>query len=271
MSLVTCPGWPGAWINGWLAAVGTTVLDARIRLHWTTDGVPLAVLSASEVDPVAALVESWPDAALLADLPIAENWKGAGKVRRTVPVEAFAGRARVARGHPNAWTLSSTMTDLCVDEHGEVAHAPFDPAGPGDDQVAAPSADEGPRTRGTLVRGDRPLARRPGRPGEGQRIGIRPDPDSARRPTTPRGGSIPSSRSSRSSDLPSSPCGASVATGSWTASPTCARDREGGSRRRGVADRDASIGQLGVSRSTAAASMLSLTSGAPRRGTPGRG
>ena len=23
------------------------------------------------------------------------------------------------------------MTDLCVDEHGEVAHAPFDPAGPG--------------------------------------------------------------------------------------------------------------------------------------------
>ena len=131
MRQLTCPGWPGAWINGWLAAVGTTVLDARVRLHWTMDGVPLAVLSASEVDPVAALVESWPDAALLADLPIAENWKGAGEVRRTVPVEAFAGRARVARGHPNAWTLSSTMTDLCVDEHGEVAHAPFDPAGPG--------------------------------------------------------------------------------------------------------------------------------------------
>ena len=61
MNQLTCPGLPGAWINGWLAAVEATVLDARVRLHWTTDGVPLAVLSASEVDPVAALVESWPD------------------------------------------------------------------------------------------------------------------------------------------------------------------------------------------------------------------
>ena len=130
MSQLTCPGWPGAWINGWLAAVGATVLDARIRLHWTTDGVPLAVLSASEVDPVAALVESWPDAALLADLPIAENWKGTDEVRRRVPVEAFAARARAVRGHPYSWTLSSTMTDLCVDEHGDVAHAPFDPSVP---------------------------------------------------------------------------------------------------------------------------------------------
>ena len=131
MTQVTCPGLPGAWINSWLAAAGATVLDARVRLHWTTDGAPLAVLSASEIDPVAALVESWPDTALLSGLPIAKNWKGAGQIQRKVPVEAFAARARAARGHPYAWTLSSTMTDLCVDEHGEVAHAPFDPAGPG--------------------------------------------------------------------------------------------------------------------------------------------
>ena len=131
MTDLTCPGLPGTWINGWLAAVGATVLDARIRLHWTTHGAPLAVFSAAEVDPVTALVESWPDAALLSGLPIAKSWKGAGDVQRKVPVEAFAARARAARGHPYCWTLSSTMTDLCVDEHGEVAHAPFDPAGPG--------------------------------------------------------------------------------------------------------------------------------------------
>ena len=131
MNKMTCPGLPGGWINGWLAAVGATVLDARIRLHWTTNGAPLAVLSFSEGDPLAALVESWPDAALLSDLPIATRWKGAGEVRRRVPVEAFTARTRAARGHPYAWTLSSTMTDLCVDERGEVAHAPFDPAGPG--------------------------------------------------------------------------------------------------------------------------------------------
>ena len=131
MTQVTCPGLPAEWINGWLAAVGATVLDARIRLHWTTDGTPLAVLSAAGTDPVEALVESWPDMELLSDLPLAENWKETGKVQRKVPVEAFVERARAARGHRYSWTLSSTMTDLCVDKNGEIAHAPFDPAGPG--------------------------------------------------------------------------------------------------------------------------------------------
>ena len=131
MTEVRCPGLPGGWINGWLAAVGATVLDARLRLHWTAGGAPLAVLSAAEVDPIAAIVESWPDAALLSRLPIAKDWKGVGEFRRKVPVDAFAARARAARGDPYAWTLSSTMTDLCVNEAGEVAHAPFDPAGPG--------------------------------------------------------------------------------------------------------------------------------------------
>ena len=131
MTQVTCPGLPADWLNGWLAAVGATVLDSRIRLHWTKDGTPLAVLSAGEIDPVAAIVESWPDEALLSDLPIAKNWGGAGEVRRKVPVEAFRTRARAARGHRYSWTLSSTMTDLCVDENGDVQHAPLDPAGPG--------------------------------------------------------------------------------------------------------------------------------------------
>ena len=131
MTQVTCPGLPAEWINGWLAAVGATVLDARIRLQWTTDGTPLAVLSAAGTDPVEALVESWPDMELLSDLPLAENWKETGKVQRKVPVEAFVERARAARGHRYSWTLSSTMTDLCVDKNGEIAHAPFDPAGPG--------------------------------------------------------------------------------------------------------------------------------------------
>ena len=128
---MACPGWPASWVNAWLAAVGATVLDERIRLRWTTDGEPTAVLSSDAVDPVDALVESWPDAALLADLPIEEHWQGAGKLQRKVPAEAFGARARAARGHSGSWTLSSTLTDLCVDEAGDVAHAPFDPAGPG--------------------------------------------------------------------------------------------------------------------------------------------
>ena len=50
MTQVTCAGLPASWLNGWLAAVGATVLDARIRLRWTTGGTPLAVLSASDVN-----------------------------------------------------------------------------------------------------------------------------------------------------------------------------------------------------------------------------
>ena len=128
---MACPGWPASWVNAWLAAVGATVLDERIRLRWTTDGEPTAVLSSEALDPVAALVESWPDADFLSDLPIAEDWDGAARLQRKVPLDAFTARARAARSHRHAWTLSSTMTDLSVDERGEVVHAPFDPAGPG--------------------------------------------------------------------------------------------------------------------------------------------
>ena len=131
MHVFTCPGLPASWVNAWLAAIGATVLDRRIRLHWTVGDIPVAVLSSTEVDPVEALVDSWPDVAFLRDLPIAENWNGAGQLRRKVSVEQFDSRVQAARGHPFAWTLSSTMTDLIVDQNGEIAHAPFDPAGPG--------------------------------------------------------------------------------------------------------------------------------------------
>ena len=126
---LTCGGLPAGWINGWLAAVGATVRDARIRLHWSTDS-NLAVLSAADVDVLDALVESWPSEEELAGLPIAEHWHGTEVLRRKVHVDAFAKRARAARSHPQSWTLSSTMTDLCVDKDGRVAHAPFYPTGP---------------------------------------------------------------------------------------------------------------------------------------------
>lgn len=131
MTEVTCPGWRASWVNAWLAAVGATVLDGRIRLRWTTDAEPVAMLASEQADPVDALIESWPDGESLSLLPIAEDWRDTAKLRRKVPVKAFTARAQAARSHEGSWTLSSTMTDLSVDERGEVAHAPFDPAGPG--------------------------------------------------------------------------------------------------------------------------------------------
>ena len=127
---VRCPGMPASWLNAWLAGVGATVLDSRIRLRWTTEA-PIAVFSAERVDPVATLATAWPDEQFLADLPIAEHWNGTPPLRRKVSGDTFAARARAARGHPQSWALSSTMTDLVMEENGEVLHAPLDPAGPG--------------------------------------------------------------------------------------------------------------------------------------------
>ena len=131
MAETVCAGLPASWINAWLAAVGATVLDSRIRLRWTTERTPVAVLVADDVDPVEALIASWPDRPGLAELPIAEHWRNTPRMPRRVAVDAFKARARAARGHPMSWTLSSTVTDLVVDANHEVAHAPFDPAGPG--------------------------------------------------------------------------------------------------------------------------------------------
>ena len=124
MAEVVCPGWRASWVNAWLSAVGATVLDERIRLHWTSDAEPVAVLSCVEIDPTAALAESWPSKALLADLPIATAWRGHSKLKQHLSVCEFQKRVRSARGHEYPWTLSSIMTDLLVEE-GKVTNAPF--------------------------------------------------------------------------------------------------------------------------------------------------
>lgn len=123
-----CPGLPANWLNGWLAAVGITVLDARVRLRWSADDTPIAVLSAA-VDPIEAIVDSWPDANLLRDMPIAKSWRQAEKLGRHVQPDVFRERARMVRHHQHSWTLSSTLTDLSINREG-VEHAPFDPPAP---------------------------------------------------------------------------------------------------------------------------------------------
>lgn len=131
MAEVFCAGLPASWLNAWLAAVGTTVLDPRIRLRWSEDRTPKAMLCSAAVDPVEALAASWPSQKALANLPVAERWGNTPPLPRNVPVDAFMARARATRGHRHSWTLSSTMTDLDVNESGCVSHARFDPGAPG--------------------------------------------------------------------------------------------------------------------------------------------
>ena len=125
MKTLDCPGLHADSVLAWLAAVGATVLDKRLRLHWTTDATPFAVLSSDDVAPLEALLDAWPETGLLDDLPIARDWRETKAFKRHVPVESFRKRARMARGRAYSWTLSSTMTDMHVDKYG-VKHGPFD-------------------------------------------------------------------------------------------------------------------------------------------------
>ena len=125
-----CPGLPAEWINGWLAAVGISVLDPEIRLGWTSDPSPIAVLHHPDKEPAVALAEAWPSRRRLEEMPLAEYFEEDVPLRRQVSVEAFVKRVELSRGHPDAWTLTSSLTDLAIDS-GKAAHAPFDPAGPG--------------------------------------------------------------------------------------------------------------------------------------------
>ena len=127
-----CRGLGADWLNAWLAAVGATVLSETMRLRWTTDTVPVAVLSVvGDEDPVDVLAASWPSDDRVHAMPIAHESSGRLGMERKVPAHTFADRAQALRSHIDSWTLSSTMTDLHVYESGEVAHAPLDPPGPG--------------------------------------------------------------------------------------------------------------------------------------------
>ena len=130
MKTLDCPGLHADSVLAWLAAVGATVLDKRLRLHWTTDATPFAVLSSDEVTPLAVLLDAWPDKASLHDMPIAPDWHQTKKMKRYVQGEQFRERAKMARRHRHSWTLSSTMTDLEIDENGRVEHGQFDSSVP---------------------------------------------------------------------------------------------------------------------------------------------
>ena len=134
MSLIECPGLPADWLNSWLASIGLLVLEPRLRLSWTLEPNPVATLAAEgTAEPLALAAQAWPQVERLSSMPIAEYIQGQPEMRRRVPLEVFSRRAEYARSHVDSWTLSSTVTDLCVDVAADqtVRHAPLDPKGPG--------------------------------------------------------------------------------------------------------------------------------------------
>ena len=125
-----CPGLPAEWINGWLAAVGITVLDPKIRLSWTSDPSPIAVLHHPDMEPAVAVAEVWPSRRRLEEMPLDVDRNGDRPLKRNPDVEIFRARIKAAAGHQDAWTLTSTLTDLAFHTKDQAAHGLFDPPVP---------------------------------------------------------------------------------------------------------------------------------------------
>ncbi len=111
-----CPGLPADWLNAWLAAIGALVLVPELRLRWSDDPVPLAVLTSSHDDPANLIAERWPTDERVANLPIARHLDGHRELTLKPGLEAWDDRTDLARTSPDNWTLSSLFTDLAYDQ-----------------------------------------------------------------------------------------------------------------------------------------------------------
>jgi hypothetical protein len=123
-----CLGWRAGNLVGWLAAVGATTLDERLRLRWAGDD-HVAALSAAGTDPLDVLAAAWPSPDDIADMPIAKTWRTHVPFGQNPSPESFAERAVAADAHPHGWTLTSVVTDI-FRRNGALPTAPFNPGAP---------------------------------------------------------------------------------------------------------------------------------------------
>lgn len=118
------PGLRAGWLNGWLAALGTTVLVDGATVRWTDAGTPVAVLAArGEIDPVAAVAAALPSLDRLAELAIASH-------SRYVTPAAYEASVAHARARRDDFSLAASVTDLARSSDGKLLHSPFDPPAP---------------------------------------------------------------------------------------------------------------------------------------------
>ncbi len=111
-----CPGLAADWLNGWLAAVGATVLVPQMRLAWSPHLLPHAVLDVpGDDDPADHLAALLPSIVDLESWPIARQLDGHAELQWNVEVATFRDRAAFARHSTAPWTLSAIYTDLSWD------------------------------------------------------------------------------------------------------------------------------------------------------------
>lgn len=118
------PGLPADWLNGWLAAIGITVLVPDVRLGWTDEPVPRARFSVPGDEPLAELVAAHlPSVDELEQLVIAE-------LPQNITPEQFRKAAEAARNRRDA-SLSVLTTDVSgAGRGGGLPNGPFNVGAP---------------------------------------------------------------------------------------------------------------------------------------------
>lgn len=119
------PGLGADWLNGWLAAIGITILLPEAQLAWTSGALPVAIISFAG-DLPEALSAALPSLEDINKLSIARKHPNAAyTLDRTVAIEVFRERAALTRMHPDL-SLACTITDLAIGDKQGLAHGPFD-------------------------------------------------------------------------------------------------------------------------------------------------
>ena len=109
MSQQECPGLLAELPHQWLAAIGVTVIAEDLRVSWTDDPSPCAVLHRSCGSPLEALAAAWPSREEFARIPIVE-WNLNNK--QDIPLADFRRMTRAGVAHDHAWSLAAAATDL---------------------------------------------------------------------------------------------------------------------------------------------------------------
>jgi hypothetical protein len=126
------PGLPADWLNGWLAAIGVTVLIPGARLRWAEEAVPWAIFETGEPTDLASVIaKAVPTPETLTCSPIARTLPGTEHAfSRHVTLAAFRERAAVERAAGEGM-LAASVSDLSADVTTDnLEHGAFDPPAP---------------------------------------------------------------------------------------------------------------------------------------------
>jgi hypothetical protein len=126
------PGLPADWLNGWLAAIGVTLLVPGARLRWTDGAASSALFETDQPVELAKVVaDALPTPETLAHSVIARTLPGtAHDFTRNVTLAAFRERAAVARGTAEG-ILAASVSDLSAGLNPDnLQHGSFDPPAP---------------------------------------------------------------------------------------------------------------------------------------------